>query len=197
MTDTIPYRHNLTLDRFRRSVSGFTERLAQVRDDQWHAPTPCSEWDVRALVNHVCSEQRWMAQLLDGHTIAEVGSRLDGDLLGGDPQEAWEDAVTETAKRIERPGILTEVVHLSSGPATVARYCDEVAADTLVHTWDLARAIGANERLPVDLVSEVLLIVEPWVTPTGVPGMLAPPLPVSEKADRQTILLAMLGRSTD
>lgn len=194
MTDTIPYRHNLTLDRFHRSVSGFTERLAAVRDDQWALPTPCSDWDVRALVNKVCSEQRWMALLLDGTTIEQVGTSLDGDLLGGDPLEAWEAAVVETARRLRRPGILDEVVTLTSGPTSVARFCDEVAADTLVHTWDLARAIGANERLPVDLVSEAMTIVEPWVVPEGVPGMLAAPLPVEEGADRQTMLLAMLGR---
>jgi uncharacterized protein (TIGR03086 family) len=194
MTDVVGYRLDETLDRFHRSVSGFTQRVQAIRPDQWDAATPCTEWDVRALVNHVYGEQRWMAVMIDGRTMEQVGSSLDGDLLGPDPLCDWQSAVGETASRLERPGVLEQVVHLSSGPSTVGRYCDEVAADTLVHTWDLARAIGAEESLPADLVEHATSIVEPWVTPNGVPGVLAAPVPVPDDADAQTALLAMLGR---
>jgi uncharacterized protein (TIGR03086 family) len=195
MTDTVPFRSEETLDRFHRCVSAFTTRLQAVSAEQWGLPTPCSEWDVRALVNHVCSEQRWMAPLLSGRTIEQVGSSLDGDLLGPDPLCTWEGAVAETARLVDRPGMLEQVVRLSSGPATVARYCDEVAADTLVHTWDLARAVGGDEQLPGDLVEAATLIVEPWVSPQGVPGLFAAPVGVDAGADPQTALLAMLGRA--
>ena len=194
MTDAIGFRLDETRDRFTRSVSGFTQRLQAVRPEQWGDPTPCSEWDVRALVNHVYGEQRWMTALLDGRTMAEVGSSLDGDLLGPDPLCAWESAILETASRLERPGVLEEVVQLSSGPSTVARYCDEVAADTLVHTWDLARAISADEALPVDLVEAATRIVEPWVSPEGMAGVFAAPVEVDASADAQSALLALLGR---
>ena len=49
---------------------------------------------------------------------------------------------------------LSLTVELSGGPTAVQRYCDEVGADTLIHTWDLARAVGADERLPADLVDD-------------------------------------------
>ncbi len=195
MTDVVGYRLDETLDRFHRCVHEFTQRVQAVRDDQWGDPTPCTEWDVRALVNHVCSEQRWMVPLLSGRTIEQVGSSLDGDLLGPDPLCTWEGAVAETARLVDEPGMLERVVRLSSGPATVARYCDEVAADTLVHTWDLARAVGGDEHLPDDLVEAATLIVEPWVSPQGVPGLFAAPVAVDADADPQTALLAMLGRS--
>ncbi len=194
MTDVVGYRLDETLDRFHRCVHEFTQRVQAVRDDQWGDPTPCTEWDVRALVNHVYGEQRWMAVLLDGRTIAEVGGSLDGDLLGPEPLCDWESGVLETASRLAKPGMLERVVQLSSGPASVARYCDEVGTDTLVHTWDLARAIGADETLPPDLVEDAIRVVEPWVSPDGVPGVLAAPIPVADDADPQTALLAMLGR---
>lgn len=194
MTDVVGFRLDETLDRFHRSVSGFTQRVQAVRPDQWGGPTPCTDWDVRALVNHVYGEQRWMAVMIDGRTMEQVGSSLDGDLLGPDPLCDWQGAVGETASRLERPGVLEQVVHLSSGPSTVARYCDEVAADTLVHTWDLARAIGADESLPDDLVEHATGIVEPWVSPQGIPGVLAAPVAVTGDVDAQTALLAMLGR---
>src|SRR4051794_26430814 len=73
------------IDLYRDSVQRFTAAVAQVRPDQWSAPTPCADWDVRALVNHVVSEQLWSVPLLAGATIAEVGDKYDGDVLGGDP----------------------------------------------------------------------------------------------------------------
>jgi len=184
-----------TLARFYRCTAGFTERLESVGDEQWHAPTPCSEWDVQSLVNHVCGEQRWMAALLDGQSIAQVGESLSGDLLGRHPVDAWRKAVADVESQLRQPGVLEEVVELSSGPASVARYCNEVAADTLVHTWDLARAIGADERLPEDLVESATAVAESWVSPQGVPGLFAAPVPIEGEVDRQTALLAMLGRS--
>jgi uncharacterized protein (TIGR03086 family) len=195
MTDQESHPHDETLDRFRRCTAGFTERLESVGDEQWHAPTPCSEWDVRALVNHVCGEQRWMAALLDGQSIAQVGDSLSGDLLGQHPVDAWREAVASVESQLRQPGVLEEVVHLSSGPASVARYCDEVAADTLVHTWDLAQAIGADENLPQDLVEAATVVAESWVSLQGVPGLFAAPVPDEGDVDQQTALLAMLGRS--
>ena len=56
-----------------------------VKNDQWVDPTPCTEWSVRELVNHVVAEELWTAPLLRGKTIREVGSQFDGDVLGEDP----------------------------------------------------------------------------------------------------------------
>jgi uncharacterized protein (TIGR03086 family) len=75
-----------------RAIRSFGARVQQIKDDQWDAATPCSEWDVRALLNHIVGENRWMPPLLEGRTIEEVGDRFEGDLLGDDPKHAWEDS---------------------------------------------------------------------------------------------------------
>src|SRR3712207_9183954 len=77
---------------YARGVKTFDAVLRRVRTDQWTAATPCVEWDVRTLVNHVVGEDRWVPPLLAGLTIAEVGDTLAGDLLGEDPQSAWDRA---------------------------------------------------------------------------------------------------------
>ena len=76
------------LTAYRRSLYGFTQRVAQVRPHQWSAPTPCMDWDVHALVHH-CGRTEHVdpADLRRGHA-GEVADRFGGDLLGDDPATA-------------------------------------------------------------------------------------------------------------
>src|ERR687895_1707763 len=85
----------------RRAVGEFEDRVDSIPGDAWSRPTPCLDWDVRALVNHVVGEDRWTGPLLDGMTIAEVGDRFDGDLLGDDPQGAGRVASAEAVAAVD------------------------------------------------------------------------------------------------
>jgi hypothetical protein len=73
---------------FRAAVAEFDARIRQVGDHQWQAATPDEDWAVRDLVSHVVSEDLWAPPLLAGSTIAEVGNRFDGDVLGADPDRS-------------------------------------------------------------------------------------------------------------
>ena len=70
---------------YRRTLEMWADRVADAADCDWTAPTPCREWTVRDLVNHVTGEDLWTAPLLRGETIERVGDRFDGDLLGSEP----------------------------------------------------------------------------------------------------------------
>ena len=177
---------------FERAAAEFSARLRDV-GDRWTAPTPDADWDVRALVNHVAGEALWLSPLLEGKTIADVGGRLDGDVLGDDPVATWDLAVAEAA------GVIAAVdpaatVHLSYGDRTAEEYLTEVGTDVLIHTWDLARAVGGDERLPADLVDRVAewfpAAEEMW---RGA-GVIAARPEVPDGADAQTKVLAMFGR---
>ncbi|WP_350281017.1 TIGR03086 family metal-binding protein [Kribbella sp. HUAS MG21] len=135
-----------------RTVRDFAELVGGIGTDQWGSPTPCSDWDVRTLVNHVVGEERWAVPLMEGRTIAEVGDTLDGDLLGDDPYAA----ASEAARAAEDAATWSiEKVHLSYGDEDPHEYLRQVAADHLIHGWDLAVAIGAQPRLDPELVDEV------------------------------------------
>jgi uncharacterized protein (TIGR03086 family) len=137
-----------------KSVENFTRLVGEVGPDQWSAPTPCSDWDVRTLVNHVVGEERWVAPLMDGKTIADVGDSLDGDLLGDDPVTASTSAAQEAQAAASKP---ETTVHLSYGDEDSSEYLRQLAADYLVHGWDLAAAIGADPRMDPELVDEVAI----------------------------------------
>ncbi|MCJ1681371.1 TIGR03086 family metal-binding protein [Streptomyces sp. APSN-46.1] len=172
----------------------FGERVRAVGDG-WDLPTPCTEWNVRDLVNHVTGEQVWVPPLVgEGRTVEEVGDAFDGDLLGDDPVAAWERAATAAQAAFAAPGALERTVQLSYGPTPGSDYCAELTTDCVVHTWDLSRAIGADDRLPDGLVEFAIKQVMPHADGLAASGMFAAPLEVPAGADAQTRLLALMGR---
>jgi uncharacterized protein (TIGR03086 family) len=184
----------MTLSRFASAMAEFDRRVRAVRPEQWHNPTPCTEWDVRALVNHLVAEQLWAPLLLDGATVEDVGDRFDGDQLGADPVAAWASAAAAAREAFAAPGALRRFVELSYGRRPAEGYCQEMTLDLTVHAWDLARGIQVAERLDGELVSDVLAFIEPQVEQLAGTGMFAPPVAVGDDADFQTRLLALLGR---
>ncbi len=185
-----------TTDTFQRAVGGFQKRVEAVGDGQWNSPTPCTEWDVHALVNHVVGELRWIPPLLAGRTIAEVGDKFAGDLLGDEPQRAWLAAAREAIRAARQPGAMERTVHLSSGDRRADAYLSEVATDAVIHTWDLARAIGADDRLDHGLVEFAHSTLRPQVEAWRAAGAFAPEVDVPAGADPQTRFLALVGRRT-
>ena len=182
------------LDNYRRSLSEFTERVRQVRPDQWGNPTPCTDWDVRTLVNHIVTEDRWTVPMFGGATIAEVGDRFDGDLLGADPIGSADDAAKQAEATVAEPGALDRTVHLSFGDTPAEEYVWQLLADHLVHAWDLAAAIGADRGLPDDVVRGCAAWFtdrEPLYRGSGAIGAA---VEVPEDASDQDRLIAAFGR---
>src|SRR3954454_10501147 len=100
---------------FQRAADGFGRHVHAVDAGQWHDHTPDTDWDVRMLVNHVAVEQLWVPPLVDGKTVEEIGSSLDGDQLREDPVAAWDAAVAASTASFGAPGVLDRSVTLSSG----------------------------------------------------------------------------------
>lgn len=139
----------------RRASEEFVRQVAAVRPDQWGDPTPCVDWDVRTLVNHVVGEERWTVPLMAGRTIEEVGDSLDGDLLGEDPATAAADAALAAQSAIPGPVLSDATVQLSYGEEDATEYVAQLVADHLIHGWDLAVAIGSEPRLDPEVVDSV------------------------------------------
>lgn len=181
--------------RFQQAVNCVDASLHALSPHAWGNPTPCREWDVRALVQHLVNELAWIAPLVEGKTIADVGDSLDGDLLGNDPLAAFHHHSAVAHAALEAPGALSRTVQLSYGEETAAGYAEQVTGDVLIHAWDLARGAGLDDTLPEDLV----VWASGWA-PQVAPmmagaGMVSPPVPVGDDADAQTRLLAVFGRA--
>ena len=180
---------------YHRTVESWADRVNAVRPEQWDWGTPCKEWSVHDLVNHLVHEQLWAPELLAGCTIEQVGDRFDGDQLGHDPLHSWVLAAAAAREAWIAPKALLKPVHLSYGKATAVEYGWQMTSDLAVHAWDLARAIGADERIDPDLAEAVLEYMEPNAEAWAASGLFDPPVPVPDNADPQTRLVALLGRT--
>jgi len=183
------------LEQYDQARAEFDARVSQVGDGQWSAGTPCREWDVRALVGHLVDEARWVPYLLGGGTPADAGDRFDGDPLGADPVAAWHDQSAAATAALHAEGALDRAVVLSRGETSARDYLWELTCDLAVHAWDLARAIGADERLDPELVRRIYQELDKDPAPLGsTPGLFDPPVAVPGHSDLQTQLLGLYGR---
>ena len=182
-----------TVELYTRCDAAFRARLDAV-DGRWAAPTALPGWDVRTLVQHLVVEERWAPPLFAGMTIDEVGDIFEGDQLVPDPLTATRDASGAALDAVREDGALERTVHLSFGPTSGAEYAQQLAADHLVHAWDLARALGVDDTLDPDAVHAVLEWFEPTEDAWRAAGVIGPRVPVPADADEQTRLLSMFGR---
>lgn len=183
------------LERYGEALALFTDRVHAVRRDQWDGPTPCTDWSVRDVVNHVTVEQLWVPPLVrEGRTITEVGDSFEGDVLGDHPAVSWDRAASAAKAAFGEPGALDRTARLSYGDTPAGAYCAQLTADVVVHAWDLSRGIGADETLPADLVESTANEVSPYAAGLAKSGLFASPVEPPPGADAQAKLLCLLGR---
>jgi uncharacterized protein (TIGR03086 family) len=182
------------VEQYRRATAIYLDRVQQVRPDDLVRATPCAGWTVRDLVNHVVYEDRWTPPLMAGSTVAEVGDRFDGDLLGDDPAGRALDAAKQAEDAIAAPGALDTTVQLSFGPTPATEYAWQLLAEHLVHAWDLAAAIGADRRLDAELVSACAQWFGPNEPLFRDVGAIGPRVELPAAASPQDRLLAAYGR---
>ncbi len=175
-------------DRYARVSSGFTQRLEGVGPDQWTLPTPCEEWTVRTLAAHVIDTQRRVLGLLgDPVTPADP----DGDLLA-----QWTEASTALLDAVRDPARSDIEVQAFAGPTRFSNVVGDLAcADTVVHTWDLARATGQPQTLDVGAVEHCAGVIARFGESMRRPGGFGPPVDCPADADPQRKFLSFAGRA--
>jgi|RhiMethySRZTD1v2_1073278.scaffolds.fasta_scaffold2241126_1 uncharacterized protein (TIGR03086 family) len=185
-------------DHFLRShsnaLAGFDALVRSITEEQWDAPTPDTEWDVSALVDHLVVEQLWVPPLLAGETVAQVGDRFDRTLVGPALVAAWDEASKAAAAAFAADGALDREVHLSYGDTSALSYGWEMTADLVVHGWDLAQGLGAPYEVDEAVAQEVWDRLSPMADMLAASGMFAPPVPVPDDAPVFDRLLGLSGR---
>jgi uncharacterized protein (TIGR03086 family) len=134
----------------------FGQRVRLVGPADWRRPTPCSEWDVRALVDHVVGANVRYELLLHGAPTEQVEATRAVDHLGDDALAAFVGTADGVVACFHEAGALDRVVHHVTGDRTGRELLSMRILDAAVHAWDLARALGADEALDDDVVAFLL-----------------------------------------
>jgi uncharacterized protein (TIGR03086 family) len=156
--------------------------------DQLEWPTPCSEWSVQQLVDHLVGGAEYLL-------VAATGAERDpSDGAPGTHYRTW---VSRVLTALELPGAMERVCVSPLGfDWSVADAVAGTFMDVLIHTWDLARATGQDERLDADLVEACAAMFLPDMPRRGrEAGIVGPEVVLGEGASAQDRLLAAMGRT--
>jgi uncharacterized protein (TIGR03086 family) len=167
--------------------------LVEAVGERWDAPTPCADWSVRDLLNHLTAEQLWAPELLAGRTIAELGDKFAGDVLGSDPVASWRAAIAAAVAAFADASASGRTVELSSGTRSAHEYLDEMVTDLAIHGWDLATGLHVDETIDPPTVDRLLIEWTGRAAELTHP-LFGDPLPSEPTDDPQTKLLAIFGR---
>jgi uncharacterized protein (TIGR03086 family) len=176
------------LGRVSDAVAGL---ISNIRADQWSVPTPCTDWTVRQMVNHLIGMNRVFAALLAGQPPPP---RPSADHVEDDPVGAYRDSAAALQAAFGRPGVLERSYHGPLGTATGAERLQIRLYDLLAHGWDLAQATGQPADLPDDLAEQSLAFARTQLTEQARPGRFGPAQIVTGQAPAIERLVAFLGR---
>jgi uncharacterized protein (TIGR03086 family) len=177
------------LERYQRVSEGFGVRLRGITPDQWAAPTPCPEWEVRGLVTHVIATHWRIVANLDASPPQEVDP-------AGDLATQWSEASAVVKDALADPDRASQTVGGTSGGQSFESLVSSLlCADTLFHTWDLARAAGQEEQLDPEAVVKAMEFLAPLDAAIRRPGGFGPKIDPPADADPQTRLLNFGGRA--
>lgn len=181
-------------DLYLRAMASAQKAVDGVKASQLHDPTPCAEWDLSQLLNHLVFENLWAGELFRGKTMDDVGNRFDGNLLTNDPAGDYKGAVVAATDAVSAPGAMEATCHLSFGDFPGSEYAGQLFLDNLVHGWDVAKATGQNPTLDSELVEACYPIAVDVAQMAAGSGAFAASLQLPAETDLQTRLLAVLGR---
>jgi uncharacterized protein (TIGR03086 family) len=182
---------DIPAERHREIGRGFTERVRGVRE--WDVPSPVAEWTARDVVRHLVE---WFPPFL------RAGAGIDlpaGPKVDDDPVEAWRVHVEGVQALLDDPATAgRRLTNPHIGDLPLAGAIDQFyVSDVFMHTWDLARATGQDDRLDPEFCARLLGGMEPIEEVMRSSGQYGPRFPVPDDADAQTRMLAFIGRDPE
>ena len=174
--------------RYQVVSAGFDAAVHSVAADRWGTPSPSEGWTARDIVAHTVEGHR---RVISGVRAGEPAS-LGAD---EDPTQAWEEVSRAIAEITRDPAQAGKELDGPAGTMTAEEIIGGfVAMDLLVHTWDLARTVGADEHLDEDSVARAYELLKPMDEMIRRPNFFGPKLDAPADADLQTEFLCFVGR---
>lgn len=136
---------------YEQAVASTRSVLENVQADQMSASTPCADWDVAGLINHVVGAQHFFLAGMTGQPPAG-----EQDFASGDYLAAFDEATSQALAAFSAEGALQEMKKLPFGEMPGAAVMGLASNDTFQHGWDLAKATGQSTDLNPQLAGALL-----------------------------------------
>ncbi len=168
-----------------KARQGFTKVVKGVDASRWHAPSPCTEWDARAVVEHVIgSHEMLLLKPLE----------VRADRPREDPVARWSATDAALTQALSSDEILDQEIDGPMGATTARSLLPALTSDVLVHCWDLARAAGIDVELDEGLATAALVMAEQHADSFKTSAMFGDPVAVPDDAPVTDRLLGFFGR---
>ncbi|MDH3295831.1 MAG: TIGR03086 family metal-binding protein [Acidimicrobiia bacterium] len=165
--------------------------ISQLTSDHRHMSTPCTEWDVHQVIDHVCQGSHGIAGALQGQAPPENADEID--LLAKGPANGWAEAYNALSAAAT-PDILSATHQLPFGEMPGEAAMSVIVADALVHAWDVASGAGVDIDISDELAEWGLATWKMVVPAEGRQGGFGPVVPVADDASALDRLLGYTGR---
>jgi uncharacterized protein (TIGR03086 family) len=176
-------------ERYKKVAAAFTPRAGGVPAGAWDNPAPCEGWVARDVVRH-------MVEWMPGMVLASVGAAMPtGPSVDDEAAGAWKALDDALQAALDDPEVSARELDMRVGRYRVDEAIDMFCTgDIVIHTWDLARATGQDERLDPVEVHRLFDGMEPLDEVLRQSGQYGPRVDVAPDADEQTRLIAFTGR---
>ncbi len=171
------------LTQYDQASAWATEKIA-AGSGRLDAPTPCEEWDLRTLLNHMLETQRYFAGSARGEEVSPPGP-TPPEVLSADPGSDFEQVRQDVLRTYADPSVVEK-----TGPALGIAF-----ADMLLHGWDVARATEQDASMPTGLAQAAYDMIHGRFTDEQRAGTFGPEIAVGADASPQEKLLAYTGRA--
>ncbi len=164
-----------------------------VQTDQYDAPTPCPEWNVKEMMNHIIGGGHMFAAAAQGADMSNPGDP-PGDMVGDDPEGSYRRSAAAVRASMEYPGVMEQMVKLPAAELPGQAMYGIAISEALVHGWDLAKATGQDTAFPDDLAKAVYDYTAPGVDFGRQGGFYGEEVEVGDDAPWHQKLVGLLGR---
>ena len=179
------------IERIERATQHASKAVHGMTTDQLEAQTPCSEFDVRALLNHMLGGLEMLRDAASGGSPAMP----EGDQLGAEPAKEYDERAAKLLDVIKQPGTLDKTWKMPFGEFPGQMMAGIAFVEHVTHGWDVAKATGQDTTIADDLIAECREVVEPieamW---RSMPNVIGAEVEVPESASATDRYAGFMGR---
>lgn len=182
------------LEQYERALDQTGRIVEGIQPNQLELPTPCTEWNVRGLLNHLIGGNWRTAGVAEGKSPMQRGVP-DEDLVGENPAESYRQSADAAKRAWQTPGAVDRLYEMPVGKIPGQGVLQLRLTEAVVHGWDLAKATGQTPHFDADLVETAMTFSEANLGRVrGAGSPFEPPIDVPDDVPAIDRLAALMGR---